>query len=304
MPTIIHNKKIISIILVALILLTIPLTLYLTQQEQDIRQEAARPTLQNGLVQVGGNVITKNDLQEKIDKVYRGNPTDQTSLQPLLDELVEEELLRQAASTLNLSVNGQDVREKMNEKGIASIDSESTLSNEVNSDVLKEKISKKVAKTREAFTVGFWIPPKNYDVPLTQEQKELIQKQREEAGPALTIIEERMKKGDNPVDIARGINQQFPSLQPIIAVNGYILATTQNQSLFQQPILYEFEKNRANVAYFKKLFEASQNQVIVVKDTGTNDGGSVIRVVSATNGSYNNYKEWLNDQKAKRVKRF
>ena len=216
----------------------------------------------------------------------------------------EEKLLQQSAKDLGVGISSTDIREEMNEQGIVTIDSESPLKKEIDTDILREKISRKVAKTRDAFTVGFWIPPTSYDVPLTPEQRTLIEQQRKDATPALTIIEERMRRGDNPLAIARDVSQQFPSLQSIMAVNGYIIATTQNQSLLQQPMLYEFENSRANVAYFKKLFETSSNQVTVVKETGTNDGGSVIRVVGATNGSYNNYKEWLNDQKAKRVKRF
>jgi len=300
MNTLLQQKKVISLGVILLLLLAIPLTLYLTRQEQDIRQEAANPTV---LAQVDGRTISKNELQDKIAKVYKNSPSNQ-ALQPLVDELIEEKLLQQSAKDLGIGISSTDIREEMNEQGIVTIDSDSTLKKEIDTDILREKISRKVAKTRDAFTVGFWIPPSNYDVPLTPEQKTLIEQQRRDAIPALTIIEERMRRGDNPLAIARDVIQQFPSLQSIMAVNGYIIATTQNQSLLQQPILYEYENSRANVAYFKRLFETSSNQVTVVKETGTNDGGSVIRVVGATNGSYNNYKEWLNDQKAKRVKRF
>lgn len=300
MNTLLQQKKVISLGVILLLLLAIPLTLYLTRQEQDIRQEAANPTV---LAQIDGRTISKNELQDKIEKVYKNSPGSQ-ALQPLIDELIEEKLLQQSAKDLGVGISSTDIREEMNEQGIVTIDSESPLKKEIDTDILREKISRKVAKTRDAFTVGFWIPPTSYDVPLTPEQRTLIEQQRKDATPALTIIEERMRRGDNPLAIARDVSQQFPSLQSIMAVNGYIIATTQNQSLLQQPMLYEFENSRANVAYFKKLFETSSNQVTVVKETGTNDGGSVIRVVGATNGSYNNYKEWLNDQKAKRVKRF
>lgn len=304
MNTLLQKKKIISIGIAILILSGIPLSLFLVRQEQDIRQNAAGPNIQHGLAQVGGSVITREELQKKVAKTYKNDPSNQAALQPLLDELIEEKLLQQAAKDLGVNITSSDVREEMNEQGIASIDSDSPVKTEIDVNVLKEKIARKVAKTRDAFTVGFWIPPQNYDVPLTPEQKTLIEQQRKDAAPALTIIEDRMRRGENPLTIAKDISQQFPSLQSIISVNGYLLATTKNQSLLQQPILYEFENERANVTYFKKLFETGSNQVTVVKNTGTSDGGSVIRVVNATDGRYNNYEEWLKEQKAQRVRKF
>lgn len=304
MNTLLQKKKIISIGLLLLLLLAIPLTIFITQQEQDIRQEAARPNIQQGLAQVGSTVITQEELQKKVAKIYQSNTTDQKALQPLLDELIEEKLLQQASQELGISVNTSDVQAEMNEQGIASIDSDSPLKTEIDAEILREKITRKVAKTRDAFTVGFWIPPENYDVPLTPEQRALVEQQRRDAEPALLMIEERMRRGDNPLTIARETSLQYPSLQSIMAVNGYILSRTPNESLLQQSVLYEYETERANVAYFKQLFETGVNQVTVVKETGTSDGGSVIKVVGVTEGRYNNYQEWLKEQKNARVRKY
>lgn len=305
MNTLRQRKTILGISIIFLLLLALPLTLYVTKQQQDLRQRAAGlPSNSKDIIaQIDGQAITKSELQEDVAEVFKSAPSDPRALQPLIDELIEKKLLEKVASERRISVNTNDLRKQMNKQGIITMDSDSPLQDEVKTEVLKEKVTRQVAKTRDAFTVGFWIPPEHYDGPLTEAQKTLVQRQRADASQALSIIEQKIRQGEDPLAVAREVSNQFPSLQSIMAVNGYLIATTKNDELFRQPFLYEFDRKRANVEYFKKLFEANSQQVMVVLDPATNAGGNVVKIVGVTNGSYDNYAEWLADQKVKRVKR-
>lgn len=295
------SRRTLLIIIVILLALAVPLTLFLVSQQQDIRQRAATPDT-SVLATFDGQPVTEQEVRSFADQTYKTAPTDPAELKTSLDELIERKILDKVVQENNLQISDQEITDQLATEGLLDLANDPTIRENARISVIKRKIEQRFTKTREAYTVGFWLTPPNYGgVSLTQEQQSLLTQQKANTPSALAEILTGMQNGDEPLALARRVAAKYPSLETVMSVNGFIIQTTENEKLLMQPLLYSFQQGRANLAFFKTLFTLSANQVTLVEDPQTSAGGVVIKVVGATDGPFDNYSDWLADQKAKRV---
>lgn len=293
-----RNKIIAAGIFIAM-LLALVLTIIVLQQQQNIRQEAS--TQPDILVTVAGNPITRQDVNVYSDTMYQTVPTDIASLQVMLNELIEKRLIESIAQREGITATDSEIQSQIQRDGFTDFINDPVVSATAKESVIKRKLELKYTKTREAFTVGFWIPPLDYGVPIPEDQIELVAQQRLNAQDALLEIEELLESGEDPYDTALIVSQNFPSLAPIMAVNGYIVSEQTNTKPMTEPVIYSYQAGRSNLTFFRTLFSLEPGQIGVAEDPQTNAGGSVIHVISKTDGPFDNYSGWFGEVKNKEV---
>lgn len=294
------SRRTLLIIVIILLALAVPLTLYLVSQQQDIRQRASAP--EATLATFDGQPITEQEVRTFADQTYSTAPADLAELKASLNELIERKLLDKIVQEENIQISDQEITEQLATEGLSDLANDPIIRENARISVIKRKIELRFTKTREAYTVGFWLTPPSYGgVTLNQEQQNLLAQQKANTPNALAEILTGMQNGDEPLALAKQIVAKYPSLATVMSVNGFIMQTTENQQLLTQPLLYSFQQGRANLAFFRTLFTLSVNQIALVEDPETSAGGVVIKVVGATDGPFDNYSAWFADQKAKRV---
>jgi len=251
------------------------------------------------LAEVGSQKIYKNDVQALAEKQV-SNP-DQEVLNAALGTIIERKILEGETKKLNITVTDEEVRANLSRSGLASESSslsESFL--EVKKyEILKNKLIPNVLESRTAFIIGFWVPPYSTQRTLTLAQKNTIAKQRRDGDLALSEIEKKLKNQEDPFSVAQFIYDKHASLQPILAVNGYIFEES-DKNYLQEPRTYILKK-LPDTPIFQALNSMNVNEVKkVMDDDGA--GGSVIFLKSINTGQPLNYEEWLEQKKKELVK--
>lgn len=295
------RKKIVALFAILTLLGALPIILYLQSQQQDIRQRAAETDPSVMASFDGQPMITEQDVKTFADQTYQTVPTDTAEMRSSLDELIERKLLEKVIQEENIQIIDQDIMSQLATDDLTDLANDPVVRANAKVNVMKRKIELLFTKTREAYTIGFWLPPTNYGVSLTPSSQELITKQRADTPNALTDILSGIQAGEEPLAVAHNVVAKYPSLTTVMAVNGYILSTTENQKVLTQPLVYSFQKDRENVTFFKILFSLSPGQIALVEDPETSLGGVVIKITGATNGAFDDYPAWLSDQKVKHV---
>lgn len=274
--------------------------MYLSQQEQDPRQQAATPNYPAGTVAaVHGQAITKDYLRRKALEQYKADAITDEVLKIILDKEIERLLLEKEAAKQGIITSDSDVTEHVR-RLFNQDELTPALLEQGEYQLLKETVSKSVSKTREAFTIGFWLPPEEYDVPVSSAKQREVASQRQVASQVVAKAKQRLAQNEEPLQIARDLLQEYPVLEPILAVNGYLLATTENEELLTNPILYTYSDTNNKNPFFPVLFSLKPGQVKEVT-TPSSSGALVIKVTAATDGNSASYEAWLAGQKQNSV---
>lgn len=297
-----HHKVLTSIFLILLLLVGVLSAVFLSQQQQDTRQRAATPTIPPGTVAlVRGEAITKDFLRQKALEQYKPEAITDEVLAIMLENEIEKRLVEQQAQ-----------KEQINMSDAASVEqanllypNEETLTPAMLAQgrqlLLKDAVSKRLSRTREAYTIGFWIPPDKYGGPLTPSQQQTILAQRRVVPQFISEVKQRLEAGEAALVIAQDMLKKYPVLQPILAVNGYLLDRTENTELLTTPVLYTYSDQNASTPLFATLFSLQKGQIKEAQSP-TSTGALIIKVVSASDGQFENYKAWLETQKQQAVR--
>jgi hypothetical protein len=296
-----HKRRLLVALLVVLLLGGVVLGVYLVQQQQSLNQHAANTTTTDAVATVDNQPITLSDLRTIAKRQYKESAIDATVLQKTLDDLLTDRLLQNEAKKRGLNVSQGEITGQA--QLISASDSASFAQgvlDEAQEQALKDKITRAVATTREAYTIGFWVPPSNYDVQMTSEERQIAVKQRAIRDQVLTDIRQQLTAGDEPLQVAQAILKTYPILAPILSVNGYILEKNPPEELLTNPILYDLQTSRSKNPFFATLF-AMQTGDIQKIISSSNGGGFVVKVTAATTGQYNSFQDWLNASKKNRT---
>lgn len=136
---------------IALLALSVPPTLALIRQPQDVRQRASGPENQpNILISVGQNFITSQDVDLRMQLLF-GNDYEKIKNDPkirqtTLDEIIKEKILQQEAAKRSIVITEKEVAQKMTELG----GNNSPLSNTLAQNaVMEEKLKDKVVNWKK-----------------------------------------------------------------------------------------------------------------------------------------------------------
>ena len=156
----VHHKLLLPIFIILLLLVGLVGALYLSQQEQDPRQRASETSYPQGTVAViDGQAITEQFLRDKALEQYRPEAITKEVLSIMLEAEIEKRLLEKQAKSQG--VNTSDAA-TMGQARLLYPDEELTpaMLEQSRYLLLKEDVSKTLSKTREAYTIGFWLPPR------------------------------------------------------------------------------------------------------------------------------------------------
>jgi hypothetical protein len=295
---IVKKKVFIPLIIVLLLLIAVPVGVYLAQHNQDIQQHAS--TDASLVATVDNTPVTEQDVKAATREQYNDKAITQQTLQDTLDNVVEDKLIALEAKKRGITVSDQEVTQRASQLG-GSASGQMSIISQARSDLLKEKVSQAVTKTREVQSVGFWLPPDNYGAPLTDQERATIASQKAQKTTVLSEIKTKLDANEDPLTVAQEIQKKYPLFASIIAVNGYVVDKTPDTSVMTTPKLYTYSDDFKTNTYLSQIFAMSNGQVQIVL-TDANAGGVVVKVTNSSDGQYASFDDWLAKNKASRTK--
>lgn len=283
------NKKIAAVILIILFIVALPITIFVSQQQQNTQSGAAVSLTPETVIAVfNGQNITEKDVETVAKEQYDANAIDTQALKDATDILIERKVLdyEKAQKSINVS---QDEIAKKEADGFDLV--------QAPYEVLKDKVTIANTKNWQAFSIGFWLPPKNELSDLSQEEKTTRTKQLEDGLKAMDDAKDQLQTKKDPLDIARDLARKYPSLAPILGVNGYLLKElggNANLSDVTSPKIYTFESSNSGQSFFDTLYSMKNAGQIKKAISSNESGGSTIKLIKANiEAQYNTYEAWL-----------
>ena len=273
-------------------MLAIPLTVYITQKQQEVRSRAAEVPDTTVVAVFNGEQITKGQVRDVAEEQNDPSSVDGQALKDALVVLAERKILDLTAEDLGIDVYSDRVNILVENEGFSE--------EEARYEVLRDQIILAKVKSREALSVEFWNPPQSSLDSLTAEEKENARKELSDGIPALASAETRLKAGENVLDIGQSLLTTYPSLKPVLAVHGYILSMLDEneKETTALPQIYEFGDSSLDQTILNALFSMEIGEVKSITNTSSNRGGTVFRLVSkGTDSGELSYEDWLDKQK-------
>lgn len=287
-------KKVAAFLLLAIVIVAVPLTVYLAQRQQNTQSKAAVVSEDTVVAIINGKQITKAQVRIVADESNLSADVTADSLKTALAVIEEREILDNAMNTLGIKLDTDWVSELVLD-GYSEQDAKY--------QVLRNQITVKAVKSRSALTVQFWNTPESGIANLTKQEKEDSEKQLSDGIPALSQAETGLTRGDDVLEVGDAILEKYESLKPVLAVNGLILnglGETERISV-AHPQIYPFGDSGLDAESKTALFELKANDIKTVTDTSTNRGGIVFKVITANDTGVNTYEEWYAQQKTSLV---
>lgn len=296
-----RQKRLLIILLVVILLAGSALGVYLTQQQQSLNQHAANTATADTIATVDNQPITLSDLRTIAKRQYKDSAIDTAALQQTLNDVLVQRLLQNEAKKRGITVSQNEVTGQA--ALISASDSASFpqgVMDAAQEQTLTDKITRAVATTRDAYSIGFWVPPATYNAPMTAQEQQTAAKQRAIRDEVLNAIQQQLTAGTEPLQVAKNILQTYPILSPILSVNGYLLDKNPPEELLTQPVLYDLQPSRSKNPFFATLFSMQPGDIKQVIGP-SNGGGFVLKVTAATTGQYNSFADWLKANKQNRT---
>lgn len=291
------RKKLLVFGTLFLVVLAIPITVYTALRQQDTQTKAADSPETIVIMAINGQQITKAQIRAVAQEQNDPSAVDRQALLDAKDRLAERKILDIAALNYKITADPSRVN-RFKQEGLSDTDAKY--------EALKQQVILRAVNSTEALVIGFWNPPESSENALNVEEKENAEEQLEVGTPALDDIEAKMKANEDVLEAAEAVLEDNPELEPVLAVNGYILSLLTDETgraLSAYPLIYEWGDNSFDDETRNAVFALSKNAVGKVTDTKDNRGGSVYKIVNRgnQNGS-STYDAWLTEQKATFVK--
>jgi len=293
------NKKLIfSLLIVLLLVIGVFLAVFLSQQNQDIQQHASTDA---SLVATVDNLpVTENDVTAATREQYSDKAITKEALSDTLDTVIENKLIASEAKKKGITVSDEAVAERAKSLGGTS-SGNASVKNQARAEILEEKVSQTVTKTREVESVGFWLPPANYNAPITAQEAQTVASQKSQKTVVLSEIKQKFDANEDPLTIAQEIQKKYPIFAPIIAVNGYVVSKTSDITVMTQPKLYTYEDAFKTNTFLSQVFSMNDGEVKTIL-TEANAGGMVVKITNSSNGAYSSFDDWLSKSKSSRTR--
>lgn len=289
------SKKMMGIVALVVMALAIPVTLFVLRQQQTITQQAATPEIDpNAIASVAGKNIYQADIDAMITETYENTNVSADVKASSLEKVIERRILDSEATKLGVVVSDADI-----DKEAQSISAPEYFDEETKYSLLREKVLLADTAYREAYIIGYWLPPT--DDPRPAAKTSLVAQQRTQGKAALAEAAEQLTSGENQKEVALAIYTKYPSLQGILSFNGYrITNNPSNEELFTTPKVV-MESAKDHDVYSKTLYTMNEGEVRVVP-ADKDAGAEVIKLVRINEANFQSYDLWLLDKKSKLVK--
>ncbi len=292
------RKKLLVFGALLLVVLAIPVTLYTAlnlNNKTETRSQAAEVLEDTVIVAINGEQIKKSDIRKIAEEQNDPSSVDQQALADALDTLIERKILDKAANDLNITPD---------QARLAKFEDDGLSETEAKYEALREQVILNAVNSIEIITIGFWNPPTVGVAALSVDEQNDAATQLSAGTTALDEIESGLNAGDDPLEIADAINADNPELRAVLAVNGYIVGSLnqEDRAFASQPIIEEYGDTAFDAQTRDAIFNTAKNSIKKISNTSENRGGMVVKVVEKgdINGS-SSYDSWLTEQKASSV---
>lgn len=289
------RKKALVLGVLSLVFLAIPVTVYTALQQQNSTIKASGSSEEEVVAIVNGEQITKAEIRTVAEEQYAPSSVDELALQDAQEILIERKILDVAVQTYGLTLDQKRV-DRFKSEEFTEIDSKY--------EALKQQVTLAAVNSREAYSISFWNPPSDGINTLSIEEQADAAIQLSSGIPALDLIEDSMKSGENLEIIIQDTLNVNPELTTVLSLNGYIFAPLDNfeRSIASYPQIYEFGNSSVDSDVRGVLFAQSKGGVVKVSGTESNRGGYVFKVENVGNESGSStYEDWFEDQKSTQV---
>lgn len=258
------------------VLIAIPLTIYLSQRQQETRSQASAVPENTIIVTIDGKNYTKADIRKVANEQYEGTAVDDQALKDALDVLIERKILDIEAERLGVDRNSDF-------------------------EIFRDNMIIAATKSRKVLSLGLWSPTSSDQTNLDASEKQLARILTTQGRQALSEIESRLNAGGDILTIVNSIITKYPALKDYIALNGSRLTdlSEEEKRSTARPYVVEFGDSNMDPTVLNGLFALSRGQVRKFQATETNDAGSVFKVIEKGNDSGpSTYSKWLSERKS------
>lgn len=283
------NKKLAFGALVVLTLVALPATIYLSQQQQTVQQQAA-PQSEDKVVAIYNGDITLSQVRAVAEESYAPTAVDKQALTDALDILIERKILDREKVQKRIVISDSEIQAKMDEEGLSRREAEYA--------VLKDKVTLLNTRNWQVYTVGFWIP-ESTNSELSEEEKTQRQQILSTGRTMINQAQTRLNNGETAFSIAKSLLSEYPSFEGVLAVNGFQVSTNSTLTTdFENPKTYNYETAAVGQPFYDTVYSLSQEGEVKQNFPADGSGGDVIQLVSTNNSAFNTYDDWLRDKKS------
>jgi len=288
------SKKTAALLMGLFVVIALPLTVVVSQRQQTTQSGAANPLGPETVIAVvnGQNVLEK-DLEAVAAEQYDSESIDNAALKDALLTIEERKILDLEKTQKNIVITNDEIAVK---------ESEGFNASSAFYEVLRDKVTLIEAKNWQVYSIGFWVPPTDERGDLTAAEKKLVQQRLTDGLKALDIAKDQLATSKSPLDIARDLVKKYPSLAPVLGVNGYMLKDidANSESIdVQTPRTFTYETSNKGQALFDAIYSLKNPGQIKKAISELNSGGNVVKLVKAnSNAKYNTYEAWLSAKKS------
>lgn len=283
------RRKLFVLLSILVVLIAIPLTVYLSQRQQESQSHASQASDSEVIATINGENITRGQIRNVAREQYDDSAINQQALSEALSTLEERKILDIEATNKSITADSARIQ--------SLVDSEGLTRDQAKYEVLKEKVTLQDVKNWQVYVIGFWVPPSDQRAALTKEEASSVAAQLSQGVSALSEAEKDFSTQDDAVSIARNLISKYPALRLTLGVNGYILAQAgqaSDLSDLTRPRVYTHDLSGVGQPFYDTLYSMSQPGGVKKVLSDKDSGGNVIKLIQAnTDASFNTYEDWL-----------
>lgn len=287
-----YSKRIAIGMLAILAIVGLPATIYLTQQQQNTKQEATTGFTDDTVVAIYDGQIKIKDLRAVAEEQYAPTAVNNTVLKIALNILLERKILDKEKINQKISISQQEVDDLVLSTGLPE--------KEAYYKILRTKVGLTNARNWQVYTIGFWAAPSSDLANLTDEEKASRSAILAQGLPALKEAEQRLRNGETASIIAENLLAKYPALNGVLAVNGTIITRDiESPPELDEAEIFYYEPSGEGQPFYDTLYSMSNDGSVKSIVFSDNSGGSVIKLVKYhPETTFNSYKDWLDNKKS------
>ena len=224
------------------------------------------------LATVGDKKLYRNDVRAVALEQYVASGINSQIMKLSLDTSVERAVLDNEAEAKKIVV----------EKGKNKIEYYENLRNAI---MLRE------VGTVTANTIGYWVPAFHDVYPQKPEYQQMRDLQSKVFGEAIVSL----GQGKTTYEVGKSILEKYPVYKDQLSVNSYRIAKTDDITLMQKPVVYQYLVNDSNKALMNFIFSLNKGQIKIFT-WPDGEGGEIVQVVDKSFGSKITYDQWLKEK--------
>lgn len=291
-----HKKLLVGIAVLAILAVSLPLTIFLTQQQQNTKSGAANQITDATVVgSFNGQRFTVGDIRQIALEDYSEDQflvDNHNALTLARDTYVERKILDKAQTDLGLTVIQDQINSLVNDTGLNQ--------NQAKYELLKQQVILKQVNYVKAVSIGYWLPPDSAGQDYASGDQAVITQQTQEGKNAINQATDAFNTGQDVLTIANSISNNYKTLAPVLSMNGskFALIPDADKQTASEPVLYEYGGTNFDDKTKTTLFGAPKNTVVTSVADQSSGGQVVFKIIDKGTGTFSSYANWLSQKEA------